>query len=266
MRSEGRRTTLASTPTRAPAIVPSSVNVAPATSNDPGTLSPAAMRVSRVTKRKSRRARKRSRRGSRSTSPLPVNTIPCPRPIAGQEDRSAARKRPRLIPSKGEEVRKEPLAVFARNRLGVELNAPHRVCPMANGLDLIFPPRLLRPRQDLQFGRQANPVDDEGMVAGDVQRRRQTPEHGLARVADRRDLAVHDAPCADHASAVCRADRLMPEAYAEDRSGRPETADALDAHPGLRGCARTGRDDDPAGLHGVDLFDRDLVVPPNDRI
>src|SRR5690606_11776972 len=169
MRAEGRRKTFASTPTRSPAIAPSSVSVAPATSSDPGTLSPAAMRVSRVTRRKSRRARKRSRRGSRSTSPLPLNTIACPSPIAGQKVRSAARKSPRPIPSKRQEVGEELLAVFARNGLGVELNAPNRVCPMANGLDLIFPPRLLRPRHDLQLGRQAFPFDDQGMVAGDVQ-------------------------------------------------------------------------------------------------
>src|SRR5690606_37048927 len=131
---------------------------------------------------------------------------------------------------------------------------------------LIFPPRLLRPRQDLQFGRQARTVHDQGMVTGDVHRRWQTPERPRAGVADRRDLAVHDPPGAYDLPAVGGGDRLVSKADAEDRRTSAEAADALDAHPGLRRCARTGRDDDTARLHPLDLFDRDLVVASDDRI
>ena len=63
---------------------------------------------------------------------------------------------------------------------------------------------------------------------------------------------------------VSLADRLMAEAYAEDREIRSQLSDDLNADACRRGIARSRRKDDPLRLHAGDLFYAFFIVS-NDR-
>ena len=83
---------------------------------------------------------------------------------------------------------------------------------------------LLRPRRHLELGRQPLLGDDQRVIARRDERPGDAGEHAAAVVLDRRRLAVHRHARAHDRAAEHRADRLVPEADAEDRRRLPELA------------------------------------------
>jgi hypothetical protein len=71
---------------------------------------------------------------------------------------------------------------------------------------------------------------------------------------------MHQVRGAHHAAAEGFSDRLMSQADAEHRHLSGEVADEFDADSGFVRRARSGRDDDPFGMHRFDVADRDLIV------
>ena len=103
-------------------------------------------------------------------------------------------------------------------------------------------------------------LDRERMVARGRQRRRKVGENAAAVVDDRRHLAVHHALRANDLPAERLADRLVAEAYAQDRNPSGEALDQRHRNPGLAGRARPGRDDDLFRLPRRDLLESERVV------
>ena len=94
---------------------------------------------------------------------------------------------------------------------------------------------LARPRADLELVRQPLLRDDERVIARGDERLGQPLEHAAAVVLDRRRLAVHRRGGADDRAAEHRADRLMPEADAEDRAFWPKRRITLIVTPAFSG-------------------------------
>ena len=83
---------------------------------------------------------------------------------------------------------------------------------------------LLRPRRHLELGRQPGLGDDQRVVPRRDERPGEPAEHAAAVVLDRRRLAVHRDAGAHDRAAEDRADRLVPEADAENRRRLPAAA------------------------------------------
>src|SRR5260370_1353436 len=92
-----------------------------------------------------------------------------------------------------------------------------------------------RGRGDLEIGGHLPGIDDQRMVAGRVERVRQTLEQGGAVVADRAGLAVHERRGSDDPSAERLPDRLMTQTDAQDRPPAGETAHDLERDSGPAG-------------------------------
>src|SRR5438046_4562921 len=98
------------------------------------------------------------------------------------------------------------------------------------------------------------------MIARRRQGARQTLEDPLAAVRHLRELAVHDPHGANDPAPEGLPDRLMAEAYAEDRDLTREAPDERHADTRFRRRARPGRDHDLLRLPGGDLFQRERIV------
>src|SRR5690606_37337920 len=79
-------------------------------------------------------------------------------------------------------------------------------------------------------------------------------------------LAVEQARRADNLAAQRLPDRLMAQAYAQNRDAGLETVDHCQADARLIGRAGAGRQHDGLRRHGGDLLKRDLVVTLDDDI
>ena len=77
-------------------------------------------------------------------------------------------------------------------------------------------------------------------------------------------LAVHHALGANHVSPVRLTDCLVAQADAEDRDGRSPVSNRFDAHAGLFGRARSGRQHDRRWRELANLVDADRVIPSHD--
>src|SRR5690348_1806207 len=95
----------------------------------------------------------------------------------------------------------------------MKLHPPHGMLAVAKGMDLIG--ITLRRRRDAQLRRQRPALDDQGMVAPDLERIGNAGEEVTPVMRHARCLAVHGARRTYHPAAVRLADRLVPEA--EDR-------------------------------------------------
>src|SRR5690606_7229770 len=116
--------------------------------------------------------------------------------------RRDARRRGRTASEHVEEVAKQVEAAFARDRLRMELDAPDRMCPMPDGLDLVFEPGFVRAGDDLELIGHAGGIDDQRMVSRDREWRWKPLEDPRPGVADGGGLSVHQALGTDDLAAV----------------------------------------------------------------
>src|ERR1051326_3524428 len=79
-------------------------------------------------------------------------------------------------------------------------------------------------------------------------------------MADLADFPVHDVPCPHHIAAERRANRLMPETYAEHRTLTQEVPDQINADARLLRRTRSGRHKSVAGPHGFDPLRGNLII------
>ena len=119
---------------------------------------------------------------------------------------------------------------------------------------------------NLKTIRQARPVDDQGVIAGRVERAWQSLEHTLVRMGDRADLAVHrHRPTGDLATEGL-SDRLQPEANAKHGNLPGGALDQLQADAGTVRIARTGRKHNTLRVLRHHLVGADLVIPVNNHL
>src|SRR5207302_7414240 len=104
------------------------------------------------------------------------------------------------------------------------------------------------------------------MIATDFHGGRNAGEQVGAVVRDAGRLAMYGARGAHDAPTVRLTDGLMPEADAEDRGRRAPRANDVHRDAGLRGRARTGREDDALGRELADFLDRHGVVAPDEQV
>src|SRR5258706_2936697 len=133
------------------------------------------------------------------------------------------------------EVAEQGVPMLGQDRFGVELHPLDRQAAMAHPHDLA----VVCPRGDFQLRRTALALDRERVVARGLVRRRQPTENPGARVVDRGDLAVHERLHVHHPAAERLSDRLMTEAYAEQRDAAGHPANELEGYARLVGRART---------------------------
>ena len=117
------------------------------------------------------------------------------------------------------------------------------------------------PSGHLEFLWQGVGFDDEAVVARGLKWIFDAVEECATIVMNLIDFAVHQTPRADDLAAERLADGLMAQADPQQRQFAGELGDAFDRNAGFGGRARPGRDDQPVGLAGEDLVDRDLIVP-----
>ena len=122
------------------------------------------------------------------------------------------------------------------------------------------------PGRDLEHRGQPLGSDDQGVVAGRLQRVGQALEAALAVVVDLRRLAVHDGRRPDHPPPEDLPDALVAEADAEDRHPPGEAEDHLVGDAGVLRPARARRDEDGVGGEGLDAVEGEGVVAVHDRL
>src|SRR5262245_20489492 len=155
------------------------------------------------------------------------------------------------------------VALLRRDALGMELHAMDRQRAMLHRHD--HP--VVGFRGDVQTVRQRRAVDDQRMVAGGLEGLRRSLEDALAGVGDHRQLAVHELRRPLDQAAKGLADRLVPEADAEQRHlGVARRLDEIEADPRLVRRARTRRQHDRLRPRRQHLADADLVVAVHHRL
>ncbi|MNQ80552.1 hypothetical protein D3C85_955370 [compost metagenome] len=117
-----------------------------------------------------------------------------------------------------------------------------------------------RPGRQLQALWQGFMLDHQRVITGDRQRMVEAGEHAFVFVGHRAGLAVHHLAGAHHIAAERLADRLMAQAYTENRQLAGEVLDCLNGNTGLGGCARAWRYHDTLGVEGFDFSYGQFVV------
>src|SRR6266478_8493303 len=138
----------------------------------------------------------------------------------------------------------------------MKLDALDGIAPMAQAHDLA----VLGPGRDLERVRHRLAHDRERVVTRGDEGVAEAREDPAAVVTDRRGLAVHLRLCARDRGAVRLADRLVPQADAEDRRRGAEPPDDVERHARLVGIAGSGRDHDALGLERDDRLAGQSVV------
>lgn len=93
---------------------------------------------------------------------------------------------------------------------------------------------------DDQIRRQALRLNHQGMIAHGAEGIFYAAKNRQRIMSDIGQLAMHDHRRAHNPGAKSRADRLMPEANAQDRDARTEVLDCRARDAGLLGRARAG--------------------------
>src|SRR5688500_12972885 len=104
------------------------------------------------------------------------------------------------------------MTVLGSNTFGVELHSVHRPFSVPYSHD----DPLVRLGSDFEVPRQALPLDDKRMIARRLEVVRDIGEDAITLVPDARQLAMHQSWRPHHPTAEGLADRLMPEADAEN--------------------------------------------------
>ena len=138
----------------------------------------------------------------------------------------------------------------------MELHALDRVLPVAHAHDFA----VLRAGGDLEAVRHAVVLDHQRVIARGNEAFRKIAEHPFAAVLDLRRLAMHHLPRAHDFPAERLADRLVPEANAEQGYLAGKLADQRERDTRLVWCAWPRRQDHPLRFHGHGLGDGNFIV------
>jgi DNA-binding CsgD family transcriptional regulator len=160
---------------------------------------------------------------------------------------------------KGEEVSQQSLAMLSEDGFGVELDAPHRMLPVTNGMNL---GRIVRRgRGNLEAVGQRRALHHERVVAHDLERVWNAGEEVCPVVPDHRRLAVHYATRGtNHPATVRFANCLVPEADTQDRDLGAIQLDGRNTDACVTRGARAGTQDDCPRRTGRYLLHGDRVV------
>ena len=194
-----------------------------------------------------------------------LRVAPSDGPVVDATLRSVGRGRahPRAPVRAGEvaEVAQQRGAVLGRDRLGVELDAPHRPLAMLEPHHDV----VGRPRRHAQGRRHG--ADGERVVAHGREALRDAGEHAAPVVVDLARPAVHDlGRVADRATGHV-GERLVAEADAEQRHfGPPQRLQRHTDVARMLGPPRARGDDDVVHRQRRELLPRLLVVADDDRL
>src|SRR4029434_10339554 len=155
-----------------------------------------------------------------------------------------------------EEIAQQRVSLLGQYRFRMELNALDGELTMANTHDLA----VLAFGGDIQARGQRRSLDRERMISRRGQRVGQPGKRACTAVRDRGELAVHHALRTHDAPTERLADRLVPEADAEDRDLACEALHQRHRNARLRRRAWAGRDDNALRCPGSDLLERHGVV------
>ena len=127
---------------------------------------------------------------------------------------------------------------------------------------------VLHPHDQAVFGRrghfersgQGALLHDQRVIAGRFKASVEPTKQALARVIDLGSLAVHEIGRTHHIATHRLANRLMPQAHAQDRDVGLKSVDHREAHTSFGGRARAGREHNGVRRHCRDFIEGDLVV------
>jgi len=190
-----------------------------------------------------------------------TGTVAGGEPCAGAERSRARRSGAGMFARHLVEVLEQLAAVLGRDRLGMELHAPHR----AAGVLDAHHDAVLGPRRDAPLAERA--ADGERVVAHDREVLGNAGEQPLALVLDAAEAPVHDHRRARHLALEHVSEALVAEAHAEHgRLGEAQDirADA-EVVPAVR-ASRTGRDHDRVEVPARERAPGDEVVVHHDRL
>ena len=142
----------------------------------------------------------------------------------------------------------------------MELHAEQREPLVADAHDLAAAVRRVAPGADLELVGKRVGLDHQAVVAGGGERVFQAFVQVAVVVVDLVGLAVHQPAGADDLRPERLADRLVPQAHAQQRNLPGKALDARHGNAGLVGRAGAGRNDQVRRPPGLDLLQRDLVV------
>src|SRR5258708_7660655 len=131
---------------------------------------------------------------------------------------------------------------------------------MAEAHDSFRPIRLGRPGAHFEFGRQVLFLHDERVITGCGEWRLKVFEDRSSVMLHLTRFAVHKVGCAYDFPAESSPQSLMAQADAQNRQFAGQMPEKIDADTCLLWGTRPGRDHNTLRAHGLNFFDRDLVV------
>src|ERR1700720_602978 len=181
-----------------------------------------------------------------------------PRPRWASSGFTSAAPSARAIPRlrNVEEIFQEQMTVLRRDAFGMELHAMHRQPVMRKP----HHQTVLGFRRHAEIARHGFALDHQRMIARRLEWRIDATKDAPAAVLDFRQLAMNRDRRAHHLAAERLADRLMPEADAEDRDSRRGGNDQIETDARLVRRARAWREHDGVRLGRDDIVRRHLVV------
>src|ERR1700736_7696 len=144
----------------------------------------------------------------------------------------------------------------------MELHAGQRMLTMAES----HYRAVLRPRRDLEVGRQIVALYHQGVIARCHERAWDTSKDGLLAVKDARHLSMHHSRGPPHPAATGFAQTLVTQANAERRQRRAQLEQEILADTCIGRCSRPGRQHGCDRSQLRDIAERDLVVSTDDDL
>src|SRR5688572_28517072 len=154
------------------------------------------------------------------------------------------------------------MTMLGCNRLRMKLNAFDRQRPMTQAHDFA----IIGPGSDFKTFAQRGSFYRQRAVTRGAETTWHVCEHTGRGVLYRRNLAVHQRLGTDDLSAKRLPDRLMTEAYAENRYSLGKALQQSQRNARFVRRTRAGRNTDPLGCKLFDLIKCDLVVARDPHI
>src|SRR6478736_8238883 len=145
----------------------------------------------------------------------------------------------------------------------MELHAFHWKIAMAQAHDYACAVCFMCLRADLQLFRQALFSHNERVIAGCRHRLRRVLEQRFAIVLDFAGFTMHELFGPYNISAERRTNRLMSQTNTQNRTLAGKMPDQINTDAGHLRRAWAGRNKNMAGLHGLHVQWRDLIVTPD---
>src|SRR5690349_15215904 len=162
-----------------------------------------------------------------------------------------------------DEVAEDPAAFAGQDRFRMELDAVDGPAAVPQAHDHAI---ARRPGGHFELRRETLLRDDERVVSRGQKGTVDAAEDAASVVLDGRRLPMHRHDGPHNLAAECRANRLVPQAHAENRRRLSKAANHGHRDARVLGPSRPGRDDDALGLHLDDLLQRRRVVAHDSNV